>query len=346
MANRTDRLQQLESIKQINTVSDTHRLEILRLLMTTPSTISQIGRQLGEYPAAVRYHINKLEAAGLVELSEVRDSPGYTEKYYSAKADALLIQRTILPLTDKKSIIFMGSHDLAWEKIIHDFCDNYPKIRIFNFPIGSLDGLIALRQGTCQLAGCHLLDSETQQYNRPYVKHLFPGQNTQLVTLANRIQGLLFSQENPKGISSLNDLSRSDIRFVNRNPGSGTRIWLDNKMAELGISSHRINGYTKEVNSHTAVAREIKLGHVDLGIGLIAAAGAEHLESIPLFEEQYDLVIPGDYMHDFDILAILDHLTDLSSRNTIRNLPGYDADHTGDSIEVKQHSNLSRTQNE
>ena len=334
MATRTDRLQQLESIKQINTVSDAHRLEILRLLMTTPSTVSQIGRQLGEYPAAVRYHINKLEDAGLVELSEVRDSPGYTEKYYSAKAEALLIQRTILPLTDKKSIIFMGSQDLAWEKIIHDFCDNNPKIRIFNFPVGSLEGLIALRQGNCQLAGCHLLDSDTQQYNRPYVMHFFPGQNTQLVTLANRIQGLLFSQGNPKGISSLNDLSRSDIRFVNRNPGSGTRIWLDKKVAELRIPIHHINGYTKELNSHTAVAQEIKLGHGNLGIGLIAAAEAEHLDSIPLFEERYDLVIPGDYMQDQDILAMLDHLTVMRSRNMIRNLPGYDPSHTGDSVEV------------
>ncbi|MBK5109013.1 MAG: substrate-binding domain-containing protein, partial [Anaerolineales bacterium] len=206
--------------------------------------------------------------------------------------------------------------------------------RIFNFPIGSLDGLIALRQGTCQLAGCHLLDSDTQQYNHPYVKHLFPGQTTQLVTLANRIQGLLFSQGNPKGISSLYDLSLSDIRFVNRNPGSGTRIWLDKQMAELGIPTHCINGYTKEVNSHTAVALEIKLGYADLGIGLIAAAGAEHLESIPLFEERYELVIPSDYMQDQDILAMLDHLTGMRSRNTIRNLPGYDAHHTGDSIEV------------
>ena len=334
MPSQSNHLETLKSLSQINTLSDPRRLEILRMLMMKPSTVSQIGRHLQEYPAAIRYHIKKLEDASLVELSEVRESPGFIEKYYSAKANGLLIQRTILPHTDKKSILFMGSHDLAWEQIILDYCDQYPQVKIFNFPVGSLDGLIALRQGTCQLAGCHLLDSETSQYNRPYVKHLFPGQSTQLVTLANRVQGLLFDNGNPLGISDLYDLPRNDLRFVNRNPGSGTRIWLDKALEDKGIPNHEINGYTKEVNSHTAVAHEISHGFADLGIGLIAA-GADHaLGSIPLFEEQYDLIIPGEKMQDREITAVMDHLSSLESRNTITNLPGYDAHRTGACLEV------------
>ncbi len=334
MNTHSDNLQQLETLEQINTVSDVRRLEILRHLMAKPSTVSQIGRQLNEFPAAIRYHIKKLEDANLVELQEVRKSPGFTEKYYSAKATALSIQRIILPLTDKKSIIFMGSHDLAWEKIIQDFCNLYPRLKIFNFPVGSLDGLIALRQGTCQLAGSHLLDPNTQLYNRPYVKYLFPGQSTHLVTLANRVQGLLFAHGNPKGISDLNDLTRQEVRFVNRNAGSGTRIWLDNKLSELGIPNTHIIGYTKELNSHTAVAQEIKLGLADLGIGLIAAGEEYNLDSIPLFEEQYDLIIPGDNIEDKDLMSVMDYISTRSTRETIGNFPGYDAHQTGASLEV------------
>lgn len=329
-----NRLLPLNSLEQINTISDPRRLEILRQLMVKPSTVSQIGRHLNEFPAAVRYHIKKLEAAELVELSEVRDSPGFTEKYYSVKADALLIQRTILPITDNKSIIFMGSHDLALERIIQQYCDLHPEIKIFNFPVGSLDGLIALRQGTAHLAGCHLLDAETQQYNHPYVKHIFPDQNTQLVTLANRVQGLLFAAGNPKGISGLEDISRGDVRFVNRNPGSGTRIWLDKRLAKSGINTRNINGYTKELNSHTAVAQEIKIGCADLGIGLIAAGVIQGLESIPLFEEQYDLVISVGKMENRDIMAVMDHLSTARSRKMIGNFPGYDARNTGASLDV------------
>jgi molybdate-binding protein len=334
MPNQTNHLETLKSLAQINTLSDPRRLEILRLLMTKPSTVSQIGRHLHEYPAAIRYHIKKLEEADLVELSEERISPGFIEKYYSAKANGILIHRTILPQSDKEPIIFMGSHDIAWEKITFNFCELHPKVRIFNFPVGSLDGLIALRQGTCQLAGCHLLDSDTSQYNRPYVKHLFPGQSTQLVTLANRVQGLLFAQGNPMGISSLNDLSRKDLRFVNRNPGSGTRIWLDKKLSELGIPTQEINGYTKELNSHTGVAQEIMIGLADLGIGLIAAGEDKNLDSIPLFEEKYDLIIPSEKMNDQEISAVMDHLSTLASRKTIENLPGYDAHQTGACLEV------------
>jgi putative molybdopterin biosynthesis protein len=335
MSAHTDRLQELKTLAQIKTVADSKRFEILRYLMTRPSTVSQIGRQLGVYPAGVRYHIKKLEDADLVELNELRVSPGFTEKYYSAKANALMIHKTILPLSDRKSIIFMGSHDLAWEQIIRSFCDLHPKVKIFNFPVGSLDGLIALRQGSCQLAGSHLLDSDTQQFNHPYVKHFFPGQATQLITLAKRVQGLLFAKGNPMGIKSLDDLTRKEIKFVNRNAGSGTRIWLDNQLQENHIPSENINGYMKEMNSHTAVAQEIMLGQADAAIGLIAAGNVHHLDSIPLFEEQYDLIVPNSSIENQEIIAILDYLSTYDIRKTIGNLPGYDAQQTGDCLEVR-----------
>ena len=335
MPKEINQLETLRSLKRINTVSDPKRLEILQRLMDKPSTISQIGRELGEFPAAIRYHINKLIALELVELREVRSSPGYSEKYYSAKADALLIQRTILPISDQKTLIFMGSHDLAMEILITGFCEKYPRVNILNFPIGSLDGLVALRQGTAHLAGCHLFDSDTNQYNHPFVKHFFPGQSTKLITLASRVQGLLFAPGNPQGVSGLEDLTRSGIRFINRNQGSGTRIWLDRRLRESGIQPEKIVGYTKELNSHTGIAHEIKFGLADLGIGLIAAGINHGLDSIPLFEEQYDLIIPGDRGEDQDIANIIDYLSTAGSRKMIAALPGYDVHETGACLEVK-----------
>jgi putative molybdopterin biosynthesis protein len=334
MSRKPDHIQQIDSMSQINLVSDHRRLEILRRLMNAPHTISQLGRLLGIYPAGVRYHIKKLEEAHLVELIDIRDSAGYTEKFYSAKADALQIQSSILPHLDMKAIIFMGSHDLAWEEIVYEFSDSYPEFRILNFPIGSLDGLIALRQGSCHLAGCHLLDPDTQEFNRPHVRHIFPDQITQLVTLASRVQGLIFSRGNPKGITGLEDLVREDISFVNRNRGSGTRIWLDIRLAELRIPSQTLIGYQKEVNSHTAVAQEIKYGRADLGLGLLAAASENNLDFIPLFEERYDLIIPNEYLHKQDVSSILEHISTKNIRDAINKFPGYDAALTGTTIRV------------
>ena len=113
-----NKLERLDSLNQINVLSDPRRLAILQLLMVKPRTVSQIGRELGEYPAGIRYHIKKLEQVDLVELIEIKISAGFCEKYYSAKAQAILLQRVILPLSDKKTIVFMGSHDLAFEKLI------------------------------------------------------------------------------------------------------------------------------------------------------------------------------------------------------------------------------------
>ncbi|GAH42685.1 unnamed protein product, partial [marine sediment metagenome] len=103
-------------------------------------------------------------------------------------------------------------------------------------PVGSLAGLVALRQGIAHLSGCHLYDSETSIYNQPYIKHILPDRQIKMVTLAHRTQGLLIKRGNPKQVSGLHDVARHDITFLNRNCGSGTRIWFDNKLKEIGKS--------------------------------------------------------------------------------------------------------------
>jgi putative molybdopterin biosynthesis protein len=335
MSVESNTLEVLTALDRINVLSDRRRLEILQLIMVKSRTISQIGRILDEFPAAIRYHIKKLENAGLVELNELRESPGYTEKYYAAKSQAVLLQGIILPTTEKKTIVFMGSNDLAFEKLISGFERRTSEISILNLPVGSLDGLVALRQGAAHISGCHLYDPDSDLFNSPYIKHLFPDQTTKMVTLAHRVQGIIIAAGNPKQISSLEDLARDDIKFVNRNRGSGTRIWLDNKLNELGLNPEVIDGYTQELCSHTGITQEIKLDSADMGIGLIAAAVEEDLDFIPLFEEQFDLVVPESQSEDKDILSMLDFLTTANYRRTIDNLEGYKNQKTGTLKEVK-----------
>lgn len=319
----------LNSIDPIRTLSDPHRQKILQLLMSKPMTISQLGRELGEYPAGIRHHVMLLEKAGLVIMGDIKASAGYIEKYYHAKAQSFLIQRMILPKTEKDLLIFMGSHDLAFEIMIGEIEKRIPNKKFFSIPVGSLDGLLALRQGFAHMTGCHLIDAETGQYNFPYIKRFFPDQPMRTLTVAHREQGLILSPGNPKGISGLDDLSRDDISIANRNRGSGTRIWLDNHLEQIGISIINIDGYTQEYNSHNSVALAIKSKSADAGLGLKAAAVQANLDFIPLFTERYDLVIPVEFSADKKYEPIIDYLSSAHFRNSINSLAGYDPQETG-----------------
>jgi putative molybdopterin biosynthesis protein len=334
MQTHMKKIERVNSFDQIKSLSDPKRLAILQMLMNQPRTISQIGRALGEYPAGIRYHIQKLEQVQMVELSEVKISSGYSEKYYSAKSRAFLLQRMILPLSDQEAIIFMGSHDLAFDKLISDFEKINSDTTILSMPVGSLDGLVALRQGMAHLSGCHLYDPDTRLYNQPYIKHILPDQQIKMITLAHRTQGLIIKRGNPKQVSGLPDLIRQDLTFINRNRGSGTRIWLDTKLKEFGINPEMMIGYTKELNSHTGIAQAIKRGPADIGIGLIAAAVVEKLDFIPLFDEQYDIVIPGEQIEDPAIREILDYISSAGYRQSINSLEGYGSEKTGTFLDV------------
>ena len=264
-----DQIQTVHAFEQLKILADSRRLTILRLLMATPATLPQLGAILGESPAWVRHHLKTLESGGLIEINEVRVTAGITEKYYRAKASALLLQELILPQSEKPAIIFSGSHDLALDQIASHLA---PHISLLTLPIGSLDGLINLRQGLCHLAGAHLLDA-SGEYNAPFVRHLFPDRPVSLVTLAYRTQGLILAPGNPKGIKDLTDFARDDVTIVNRNPGSGTRIWLDKELNRLNLPVALIRGYGNFVNTHSAAAKTIRAGKADVALGIQAAAG-------------------------------------------------------------------------
>jgi len=155
--------------------------------------------------------------------------------------------------------------------------------------VGSLRGLELLERGWAQLAGCHLLHP-SGQYNLPFMGPRLRAQATAVVSLAWRTQGLMVAPGNPLGIASLSDLRRPEVRLVNRNPGSGTRLLLDRELARLGIDPRGVQGYDREACSHLEVALAVRRGEANLGLGIQAVAELVGLEFIPLRSERYDLV--------------------------------------------------------
>jgi putative molybdopterin biosynthesis protein len=326
-----DELQQLRSFDQIKSLADARRLSILRLLMAGPATISQLGRVLKESPAWVRHHVKQLEAARLVEMVTEEVSEGFVEKYYQARAGAFLFQELILPeLHHRQAIAIIGSHDLALEYLAQRMHQSSARIELINLPVGSLEGLVALRQGIAHMAGCHLWDAETGEYNLPFVKHFFPDRSMKIFTLAHREQGLLVTAGNPHRIQGLEDLLREDVTMINRNRGSGTRLWLERQLVSLELSTGHIHGYDREACTHTQVASEVRQGHAVTGLGILAAARRYSLDFIPIFQERFDLVLPDEQLRNPDILPILDFMQTKEFRRKIESMGGYDTSHTGD----------------
>jgi len=317
----------VNSFDKIKLLADPRRMEILRLLMAAPATLTRLARTLRQSPAWIRHHILALESADLIEVSEIRKTGKVTEKFYCAKADALLLQEVILPKTKKATVIFSGSHDLALEGIARHLEKH---VTLLSLPVGSLDGLVNLRQGLCQISGSHLLDV-TGEYNTPFVRHLFPDRNIELITFAHRTQGLMVASGNPKSIQKLSDIARPNVRFVNRNAGSGTRLWLDAELNRLKISAENIIRYDKVVKTHTEAAALVATNKADVSLGLQAAAHQQGLDFIPLFEERYDLVLPRE--HQKTLLPLLDHIQTADFRNSLASLTGYNSVHSGEQIQ-------------
>lgn len=320
------KVEPVNSFDKIKLLADSRRMDILRLLMASPATLTHLARTMKRSPAWIRHHTLMLESAGLIEVSEIRKRGKVTEKFYRAKADALLLQEVILPKTKKPAVIFSGSHDLALEGIAESL-DKY--ITLLSMPVGSLDGLANLRQGLCQLSGSHLLDV-TGEYNTPFVRHFFPDRDVDVVTLAYRTQGLMLASGNPLGIRKIADIAQPNVKFVNRNAGSGTRLWFDAELKKLNSPNENINGYDREVKTHSEAAALISANKVDVSIGLQAAAHHYDLDFIPLFEERYDLVLPRE--NEKPLMPLLDYLQTANFRTALNTLTGYNTSHSGEQI--------------
>lgn len=320
---------------QLAALSDEHRLAILRRLMCGPSTLSRLGREFDKHPAWIRHHLKRLEAVGLVELAGERTTANYTEKFYRASAGAFTVHLLVAPETGARTpIMVLGSDDFALQILAGDLNRGPGDFEIVPSAIGSLDGLIALRQGLADVAGCHLFDAPSGDYNAPFLRHLFPDRAVDMVTLAHREQGLMTAPGSALKVADIGDMAGSGLRFVNRNPGSGTRVWLDARLSGLGVAPQAIEGYDVEVCTHADVALSVASGTADVGLGVRAAADRFGLDFAPLFMERYDLVFAAGRADDEPFARLRERLDSRAFHSEVGKLGGYDSEHTGDGVRL------------
>jgi putative molybdopterin biosynthesis protein len=226
------------------------------------------------------------------------------------------------PAELEQTILAIGSHDLTLDVLSQHLAGRYRRLASAN--VGSQGGLVALRRGEAHLAGSHLLDPETGEYNLSYIRQYLPGIPVRVVALVGREQGLLVRKGNPKQIQSLADLARPGVRFINRQRGAGTRVLLDYHLGKLGVDPLAVSGYSEEEFTHLAVAAAIASRRADCGLGIAAAAFALDLDFVPLFEERYDLIIPQGYATSELLHPLFEVLVEPAFRAMVAGLPGYD----------------------
>jgi putative molybdopterin biosynthesis protein len=228
------------------------------------------------------------------------------------------------------TLTVIGSHDITIDILADEIRRQGQNIRISSANVGSLGGILAVRNGLCHMAGTHLLDPETGEYNIPYIKKYLKGHKVRLFHLVMREQGLIVSKGNPKSIQGIKDLVREDILFMNRQAGSGTRVLLDDQIKRLGIESGRIKGYDQEEFTHMAVAVDVLSGAADCGMGIYAAAKALDLDFVAVAQEQYDLIVPAHLADQEPLRLVLATIRSQAFRERVMTLGGYDPARSGE----------------
>ena len=230
----------------------------------------------------------------------------------------------------KNSLITLGSHDMSIDFLI-DILYRDHGIRLVSTNVGSMGGIMALRRKETHFAGLHLLD-ENGGYNISYLNKYLPNEKYLLVNLVKRHQGLVVAPGNPLGITGIGDLARSNVRYINRQKGAGTRILLDHLLKKEGISSADINGYNREEYTHLAVAAAVKNDACDTGMAIFASAKAMGLDFIPVDVERYDLCILTDIIPEQQLECLLTVIRSGEFRERVNRFGGYETDLTGNII--------------
>jgi len=229
-----------------------------------------------------------------------------------------------------RTIVAIGSHDLVLDVAASALRAADPLVTLASSNVGSLGGLVALRDGLCHIAGSHLLDPDTGEYTLPYVDRLLgDGRDIAVIRLVHRDQGLMVASGNPLGIAGIDDLTRPDLRYVNRQRGAGTRVLLDHELNRRGLDATRISGYSREEHTHLGVAAAVAAGRADTGMGILAAARAFGLDFIPIAREPYDLVLRASTVDDELLVPLWALLQNSDFRAEVESLGGYWCAETG-----------------
>ena len=227
------------------------------------------------------------------------------------------------------TVVAIGSHDPILDLAASELRTRDPRVTLASSNVGSLGGLIALRDGLCHLAGSHLLEPQTGAYTIPYVDQMLPGRDIAIVRLVHREQGLIVAAGNPLGLSGIADLARPGLRYVNRQRGAGTRVLLDYELQRSGIDAAALSGYSREEPTHLAVAAAIAADRADCGLGVQAAARAFGLDFVPVAREPYDLVLERATAESERLAPLWALLESAAFRAAVEALGGYDTGEMG-----------------
>ncbi len=296
--------------------------EVAKILKISRFTVYEFIKR-GELTA---YHIGRKLRIEAADLDIFMKKTKGTNQPASQPTD----QMTTIPLSSQDGLIIYGQ-DAALDVLTRHLEKQMPHVRFLRSYNGSMDGLIALYRGTANLITTHLWDGDTGEYNTPYVRRLLPGQRALIINLVYRQAGFYVAPGNPKNLKDWPDLIKPDIRFINRERGSGARVLLDEKFRQLHIDPRAIPNYSQEETSHLAIASSVARGEADVGVGIEKAAmQVQNVEFIPLQKERYDLVL---LRHDLDkphFQLLLSILRCPAFRKEIAGMGGYDVSRMGD----------------
>lgn len=296
--------------------------EIGKLLKVSKGTVYELLRR-GDIPS---YRVGK----------KIRINQTDLQVYMHAAEAPLKSSGGNIHISLEKIFIENQGLIVCGQDIILDLLTRYmekrnPALRSFRSYVGSIDGLLALYKGTANITATHLWDGETGEYNIPYVRRLLPGQRTVVINLVYRNLGFYVKPGNPLAIHDWPDLLRPNVKLINRDKGSGTRVMLDEHLRNLDIDARDIKGYQNEEMSHIAVASTVARGLADVGLGIEKAASqVSEVEFVPLIKERYDLVL---YKHDLEksnFQTLLSILKSAEFKDEVTGMGGYDTSRMGE----------------
>jgi excisionase family DNA binding protein len=287
-------------------------------------------RQVAGYLGINEKKIYGLAKAGKIPCTRVTGKWMFPRKLIDSwiERSAVVHERKELRSKTRPLVLAAGSDDPS-VAVLRELFEQRTKPASFFFDtVGSSGGLAALRDGVVDLATAHLLDPVSGEYNLPFVKHLL-GAGTVVVQLFYRQLGLVVAPGNPMNIRAIADLARPKVRLINRQTGSGTRLYLDHVLARLKVDSGKIKGYETSVSTHVDVGLRVLRGEVDAGLATMTTAGMLGLDFVPLARERFDAVIPQDRFFSPAIQALLSIVGSREFRARLEAMGGYDGGESG-----------------
>jgi excisionase family DNA binding protein len=227
------------------------------------------------------------------------------------------------------ALLASGSNDPILDMLQTDMKKSYPEFYIFSANTGSTEGLKALDMGYTDIAWSHLYDPNTGEYNVPFLPNHLPHVKPVVVNLFHRDLGFVTLCGNPLRIKGFQDLTKKGVRFLNRQKGSGTRLLIDQRLKDFGISSSKIGGYSNEVNTHLEVGLPILGKTADVGIATMATSKFLGLDFIPITKERFDMILSRETFFNKGVQALIKLIHSEEFRQKVEKIGGYDLKDSG-----------------